>query len=290
MKKLLCSFISVMMLGSVLVGCGGKKDAAPATSTTKPAATQEVKGKSEGTSVEVKAYTALNEVFKKNGDNANSTSTGKVAATSYGHSDKGFIAFIKGGIYVVNLQNHTCGYIEDVDYLEKVYQDRNKKDGGLATFIMLHFSKKADKDQKLGKWVNDTHYIPYYVLYGFDKAGNPVPEDRIFSASGTLQPSHYHDNVVEPDNIALASLAVSEAPAFLENAKKNGISFFDAGGEGTITGTEVLFRKGPGKNHDVIGSFEKGEKVTILEEGTGWYKVRRKSNEVGWVSADFCSK
>ena len=119
------------------------------------------------------------------------------------------------------------------------------------------------KDQKLGKWVNDTHYIPYYVLYGFDKAGNPVPEDRIFSASGTLQPSHYHDNVVEPDNIALASLAVSEAPAFLENAKKNGISFFDAGGEGTITGTEVLFRKGPGKNHDVIGSFEKGEKVVI---------------------------
>ena len=289
MKKLLCSFISVMMLGSVLVGCGGKKDAAPATSTTKPAATQEVKGKSEGTSVEVKAYTALNEVFKKNGDNANSTSTGKVAATSYGHSDKGFIAFIKGGIYVVNLQNNTCGYIEDVDYLEKVYQDRNKKDGGLATFIMLHFSKKADKDQKLGKWVNDTHYIPYYVLYGFDKAGNPVPEERIFSASGTLQPSHYHDNVVEPDNIALASLAVTEAYAYMDNAKKNGIAYGESG-EGTITGTEVLFRKGPGKNHDVIGSFEKGEKVTILEEGTGWYKVRRKTNEVGWVSADFCSK
>jgi len=33
MKKLLCSFLSVIMLGSVLVGCGGKKDAVPATST-----------------------------------------------------------------------------------------------------------------------------------------------------------------------------------------------------------------------------------------------------------------
>ena len=289
MRKLLCSFLSVMMIGSVLVGCGGKKETAPATSTAKPAANQEVKGKSEGTSVEAKAYTALYEVLKKNGDNTNPTSTGKAAATSYGHSDKGFIAFIKGGIYVVNLQNNTYGYIEDTEYLDKMYQARNKKDGDPAMFIMLHSGKKADKDQKLGKWVNDTHYIPYYVLYNHDKAGNPVPEDRIFSASGTLQPSHYHDNVVEPDNIALASLAVTEAYAYMDNARKNGISY-GTSGEGTITGTEVLFRKGPGKNHDVIGSFEKGEKVVILEEGTGWYKVRRKSNEVGWVSADFCSK
>ena len=75
----------------------------------------------------------------------------------------------------------------------------------------------------------------------------------------------------------------------MDNAKKNGITY-GVSGEGTITGTEVLFRKGPGKNHDVIGSFEKGEKVVILEEGTGWYKVRRKTNEVGWVSADYCKK
>ena len=289
MKKALCSLLSVMMLGSVLVGCGGKKEAAPAPSTAKPAATQEVKAKPEYTTVEALAYTALYDVLKKNGISVSPTSNGKVAATSYGHSDKGFIALIKGGIYVVNLQNNTYGYIEYTDYLDKMYQDKNKKEGGLATFIMMHSSKKADKDQKLGKWVNDTHYIPYYVLYDHDKAGNPVPEERIFSASGTLQPSHYHDNVVEPDNIALASLAVTEAYAYMDNAKKNGIAYGESG-EGTITGTEVLFRKGPGKNHDVIGSFEKGEKVTILEEGTGWYKVRRKTNEVGWVSADFCSK
>lgn len=290
MRKLFCSFISVMMIGSVLVGCGGKKEAAPAPSTAKPAATQEVKAKPEYTTVEALAYTALYDVLKKNGISVSPTSNGKVAVTSYGHSDKGFIAFIKGGIYVVNLQNNTYGYIEYTDYLDKMYQDRNKKEGGLATFIMLHSSKKADKDQKLGKWVNDTHYIPYYVLYDHDKAGNPVPEERIFSASGTLQPSHYHDNVVEPDNIALASLAVSEAPAFLENAKKNGISAFTGNGEGTITGTEVRMRKGPGTNYEVLGSFEKGEKVAILETGSGWYKVRRKTNEEGWVSADFCSR
>ena len=65
MKKVLCSFILVMLTGSVLVGCGGKKEAAPATNTAKPAATQEVKAKPEYKTVEGLAYTALYEVLKK---------------------------------------------------------------------------------------------------------------------------------------------------------------------------------------------------------------------------------
>ena len=77
MKKVLCSFISVLMLGSVLVGCGGKKEAAPAPSTAKPAATQEVKAKPEYMTVEGKAYTALYEVLKKNGISAGTETDGQ---------------------------------------------------------------------------------------------------------------------------------------------------------------------------------------------------------------------
>ena len=183
MKKLLCSFISVMMLGSVLVGCGGKKDAAPATSTTKPAATQEVKGKSEGTSVEVKAYTALNEVFKKNGDNANSTSTGKVAATSYGHSDKGFIAFIKGGIYVVNLQNNTYGYIEYTDYLEKTLPEhvtvvKSLEEVDPKKFKLVILVTPYNLCVPYG--VLELHFVPMIASLGFGLASHPNDYEDIY--------------------------------------------------------------------------------------------------------------
>ena len=57
---------------------------------------------------------------------------------------------------------------------------------------------------------------------------------------------------------------------------------------GTITGTEVRIRAAAGKTGQILGHFEKGENVTVLEVAEGWTKVKRGNGQVGWVSNDYC--
>lgn len=67
-----------------------------------------------------------------------------------------------------------------------------------------------------------------------------------------------------------------------------------AGASGTITGTEVRMRASYSTDSEVLGYFENGETVAILDDvtsaGQRWLKVRRSDGSVGWVSADFCAQ
>lgn len=61
---------------------------------------------------------------------------------------------------------------------------------------------------------------------------------------------------------------------------------------GTITGTDVRMRASYSTDSDVLGYFDNGETVTLLDDvtsgGQRWLKVQRSDGSVGWVSADFC--
>ena len=45
------------------------------------------------------------------------------------------------------------------------------------------------------------------------------------------------------------------------------------------------FRKQPKKDADVIRGLDKGEKLALLEESAGWYRVRDKQDIEGWITA-----
>jgi len=53
---------------------------------------------------------------------------------------------------------------------------------------------------------------------------------------------------------------------------------------GTIAST-VNFRKGPGSSYAKIRSLSKGEKVSIISETSGWYKITDKNGVTGYVSS-----
>lgn len=61
---------------------------------------------------------------------------------------------------------------------------------------------------------------------------------------------------------------------------------------GTITGTDVRMRNGAGLDTDVVGYFEKGESVKVMDSdaasGRKWYRVQRADGSRGWVAADYC--
>ena len=68
----------------------------------------------------------------------------------------------------------------------------------------------------------------------------------------------------------------------------------DVSGAGVITGTDVRMRASYSTDSAVLGYFDNGETVTVLDdvtsEGQRWLKVQRSDGSVGWVSADFCAQ
>lgn len=63
---------------------------------------------------------------------------------------------------------------------------------------------------------------------------------------------------------------------------------------GTITGTDVRMRASYSTDSDVLGYFDNGETVTILDDvtsnGQRWLQVQRSDGSTGWVAADFVAE
>ena len=55
---------------------------------------------------------------------------------------------------------------------------------------------------------------------------------------------------------------------------------------GTITGSDVRMRKGAGTNYAIMGTYDKGTKMTITGSQKGWYKVSY-NGKTGYVSSDY---
>lgn len=58
---------------------------------------------------------------------------------------------------------------------------------------------------------------------------------------------------------------------------------------GQITGSDVRMRSGPSTNSDIIGYFEDGEYVTVLDFiNDYWYRVQRYDGSIGYVASKYC--
>ncbi len=56
----------------------------------------------------------------------------------------------------------------------------------------------------------------------------------------------------------------------------------DEAGPGIVVASELRIRKGPGTSYEVVGSFEYGDKITILQVEDGWGETK-----YGWVNMDY---
>ena len=57
--------------------------------------------------------------------------------------------------------------------------------------------------------------------------------------------------------------------------------------KGIVTGTDVRMRAGSGTYAKVMGYFDKGEEVKVLDEKYKWTRVERSDGTTGWISADY---
>ncbi|CEH35068.1 C40 family peptidase [Romboutsia lituseburensis] len=61
------------------------------------------------------------------------------------------------------------------------------------------------------------------------------------------------------------------------------------GKKATITTSSLNIRSGPSTSYSVVTKAYKGEKVEILENSSGWYKVKLSNGKVGWGSGSYIS-
>ena len=59
------------------------------------------------------------------------------------------------------------------------------------------------------------------------------------------------------------------------------------GNQGTVTASGVNIRAGSGTDFDVLGQVNKGQRIEILDEVQGWYKIRPAAGAVAWIRSDY---
>ena len=128
--------------------------------------------------------------------------------------------------------------------------------------------------------INKLQYNDFVVAKGV--CAGIIPQEEPTAISVQIYAGKIaNDNVNQPVNNSSPSPAepVTIAPSSpIPSSQKLG----------TITGTEVRIRAAAGKTGQILGHFEKGENVTVLEVAEGWTKVKRNNGQIGWVSNDYC--
>lgn len=51
-----------------------------------------------------------------------------------------------------------------------------------------------------------------------------------------------------------------------------------------VKGQKVNFRAGPGTTYAILGTVVEGEQYPIIEQSSGWYKIRLEDGQEGWIS------
>lgn len=150
---------------------------------------------------------------------------GKIVATSYGHSEAGFLIVEgdkKSRIILVDRKNNRAAVVNLQMSIAQFEKQKNEKvpKPMIADYVIENDAR--DNDAENGFWESNRHTISIYAQYQFDANGNVVP-GMLNSAPGR-KPAHYHGVLYEPKNVDMANLFLTEALPLLKNAKANNVS------------------------------------------------------------------
>ncbi len=96
----------------------------------------------------------------------------------------------------------------------------------------------------------------------------------------------------ENGKAASATVTTSSSGAKTGSAASSGSSSSNAasvssGGKALVTANAVIIRSGPGKSYELLGSANRHDAVTVLENRSGWSRIQTSYGAYGWVSAKY---
>ena len=215
---------------------------------------------------------------------------GKVINSTFGSKPDGFMAKVDNKVYLADLKNNQIASIENFAYIDSQIHKIRGRDNSQGPLIpqFLIYNDKHGKDDQMGEWRGNHHFLPIYILIEFDAAGNIRSRGKMSSGKGAA-PSHYQGYLEEQKDIDMANLFLREVVPFVDTldnvvstsstnksvAKTNNQTPID---NGYVNGVDVNLRKEPSKNSDVIRTLDHAN-ISVLEfvkdtSGQEWAKVR----------------
>lgn len=90
------------------------------------------------------------------------------------------------------------------------------------------------------------------------------------------------------ENGSSASATVKTASVASAAAGSIGASSsVSTGGKALVTANSVIIRSGPGKSHDLLGSANRNDAVTVLDQQSGWSRIQTSYGAYGWISTKY---
>lgn len=139
-------------------------------------------------------------------------------ATTASDNDSGALTLV-----VMKDTNELCFIVADnkaralgmVPYTSRIYDFYLQRDssGGCPPFMfmmVLPMETRGQIDDNLGEWQENFHLIPVYALFNVE-GGQVICEKPFFSAS-SLQSTHYHDTIKNPNHERLIEIFMTHMP------------------------------------------------------------------------------
>ena len=189
------------------------------------------------------------------------------------HPQKSNRKYISAGIAILLIV-----VLSGAGYYCLIRQDNSSSDtGGHSNSLVSEYRNK----------IIDVLPEPFVNLLGIKKEELEADKKPEYSNTGSAQQVPVQAQT--GNTIAAAPTVPSPASPPPIPPYNNGNAAVNQNSNGAyIRGTDVRMRSGPGLTYDILGYFNNGEQVTIIEVQEGWYKVRRMDNSIGFVSSQFC--
>lgn len=150
--------------------------------------------------------------------------------TTYTEGDSGSLTLIRmkdnGAFYFVatDISANTMAFIL---YDRKLYDFYLNKDeyGGYPPLIFamaLPMSERGQLDDNLGAWEKTVHIVPVYALFNV-KDGQVICDDEFYSAT-SLESTHFHDKIKNPNHTQLVQIFMTHMPRLHELLDAKGIN------------------------------------------------------------------
>lgn len=140
-------------------------------------------------------------------------------ATTASDNDSGALTLV-----VMKDTNELCFIVADnqaralgmVPYTARVYDFYLQRDssGGCPPFMfmmVLPMETRGQIDDDLGEWQENFHLIPVYALFNVQSGGKVICEKPFFSAN-SLQSTHFHDTIKNPNHERLIEIFMTHMP------------------------------------------------------------------------------
>lgn len=88
--------------------------------------------------------------------------------------------------------------------------------------MLVTGQERGQSDDNLGEWKDDLHFIPVYALCNV-KDGQVICSKPFYSTT-SMESTHYHDTVKNPDNTRLIEIFMTHMPRLHEAVQAKGIN------------------------------------------------------------------